>query len=229
MIELVAVTLGLALIDSLNPATITSMAILLPLLRKVEHALSYVASVYLVNYLGGVVLYFGVDGVLRQWLSETWLRHAALISAAQALAGLLLVAAGIGLYLRKASPSRCRQARLARPPAIRSLHPTSLFVFGVVTTLSDLPTAFPFIAFIGRMIEAQPSMATFAILLGVYVMIYVAPTLLLYGIFKVKREQMRPITRQLTRLNDGFARFVLPALVAALGIWLAVGGLARLL
>lgn len=227
MFELIGITLGLALIDSLNPATITSMAVLLPLVKKVEHALYFLFSTYLVYYIGGFFLYFGIDRILGRWITEIWQRYSMPIIVAEVVLGLALFAVGIGTYVK--GKTQTVTADHAQSLGIRSLQPAYLFFFGVVSTFSDLPTAFPLIGFIGKMVEVHPSVAILLILLGVYVLIYVTPILILYLVFKVMREKMHQITDWLICFINWFTRYALPSLVAFLGAWLVFDGLSRIL
>ncbi len=70
MIEMIGITLGLALVDCLNPATISTMAVLLPLVKRVEHTLSFLFSTYLVYFAGGFALFYGFDRFLKAHLSQ---------------------------------------------------------------------------------------------------------------------------------------------------------------
>ena len=70
MIEIIGFTLGLAFVDCLNPATISTMAVILPLVKRVQHALYFLFSTFLVYFMGGVVLYYGFDRLLKAQLSQ---------------------------------------------------------------------------------------------------------------------------------------------------------------
>lgn len=229
MIEIIGITLGLAFVDCLNPATISTMAVLLPLVKRVEHALSFLVSTYLVYFAGGLVLFYGVDRFLKTRLSQIMDQHSLWIYTGEILLGLILIGFGIGVWLKNGWTNQGQPPDSAAVAGIKSVHPSYLFLFGIISTLSDLPTAFPLIGFIGKMVDFNTSIPAFLILLLVYVLIYVAPLIVLYVIFRTVKEKIQPLTRWIINFIHKFTQYALAPLLVGLGIWAILDGLQRLI
>lgn len=228
MIEIISITLGLAFIDCLNPATISTMAVLLPLVKRVEHALSFLFSTYLVYFAGGLALFYGVERFLKDRFSQFIDQYSLWIFTGEILLGLLLIGFGVGVALKNSRTPHAQPADPAAITGIKSVNPFYLFLFGIISTLSDLPTAFPLIGFIGKMIDFNPSILTLLILLLIYVLIYVAPLIALYVIFRSVKEKVQPFTEWFFNLIHKFTRYAFAPLLFGLGIWAILDGFRRL-
>lgn len=229
MIEIIAITLGLAFVDCLNPATISTMAVLLPLVKRVEHALSFLFSTFLVYLASGLALFYGFDRFLKAWLSQFVDQYSLWVYTGEILLGLILIGFGIGVWLKYRRTTQGTPADPAAVMGIKSFHPSYLFLFGIVSTLSDLPTAFPLIGFIGKMVDFNPSTPTLHLLLLVYVLVYVAPLIALYVIFRTVKEKIQPFTRWFINFIHQFTQYGLAPLLVGLGIWAILDGLQRII
>jgi cytochrome c biogenesis protein CcdA len=227
MIEIIGIALGLALVDCLNPATISTMAVLLPLVKRVEHALAFLFSTYLVYFAGGLALFYGFDRFLNARLSQFVDQHSLWVYTGEILLGLILIGFGIGVWLKNGQTNHGQPADPAAVTGIKSVHPSYLFLFGIISTLSDLPTAFPLIGFIGKMVDYNLSILAFLILLLVYVLIYVAPFIALYVIFRTVKEKIQPFTRWFINFIHKFTQYALAPLLVGLGIWAILDGFQR--
>jgi hypothetical protein len=227
MIEIIVTTLGLAFIDCLNPATISTMAVLLPLVKRVEHALSFLFSTYLVYFAGGLALFYGFDRFFKARLSQFVDQHNLWVYTGEILLGLILAGFGIGVWLKNRRTTPGQPADPTAVMGIKSVHPSYLFLFGIISTLSDLPTAIPLIGFIGKMVDFNLSIPAFLILLLLYVLIYVAPLIALYVIFRTVKEQIQSFTKWFINFINKFTQYVLAPLLVGLGIWAILDGLQR--
>lgn len=229
MIEIIGITLGLAFVDCLNPATISTMAVLLPMVKRVEHTLSFLFSTYLVYFTGGLAIFYGFDRFLKAYLSQFLDQHSLWFYAGEILLGLILAGFGIAVWHKNRRPNRGQPADPAEVTGIKSVRPSYLFLFGIISTLSDLPTAFPLIGFIGKMIEFNPSILTFVGLLLIYVLIYVAPLIALYVIFRTVKEKIQPLTQWFINFIQKFTQHALAPLLIGLGIWSILDGFQRVI
>lgn len=223
MIELVVMSIGLALLDSLNPATIGTMAVLLPLVKQVEHSLSFLISTYITYFAGALFLYYGIDQFLGKVFQEIVDQHPSLISIVELILGVILIGIGLWLYYKRRKRKEVGTS-LTQGIGIRSLQPGYLFLFGIVSTLSDLPTALPLIGFIGRMVEFHPSSAILFLFLSLYVLLYVAPLIALYVVFKNVKEKLEVVTEWFHQAIVHFSQYALPPLMLVLGGWIMVIG-----
>lgn len=206
---LLAGILGLTLLDSLNPATLVAITLILvgdpP--RPVLSALAFVAgAVGAVLALGAVVFVSAraaaevlTDGLVR-------VRRAAFGAAA---AGLLVAA------VRRLRPRPRRSVRL---PGWFS--PITALPLGVVMTAADLPDAFPYFIAIERLLAAGLAPAT--VVLAGYAVLYCLPCLVLLTAGRLLHGRIRPLLQRLVdRLTTGTAACSIPA--AAVLALLAAG------
>lgn len=186
--ELLALIAGLALLDSLNPATIVAVALILLTAQRrpgltaaavVVGAALTVATVGAVLFLSAGAVAGAVDGVLI-----------GLRVVAFGAAGTALVIAGVRRL-------RDRPRRpLELPPWFS---PATALPFGVIVTAADLPNAFPYFIAIERMLAADTDVATGLLVIAVYAVIYCVPCLVLLGVGLVSRERTRSWLQTVTR------------------------------
>ena len=197
---------GLAALDSLNPATIAGVALILlaPLQRRLATALAYVAGAYLTVLAIGVAVYAGADlaaDVVTGGL--VWVRRGAF-----GLAALLLLVAAV----RRLRPQQ--RSAVVLP---RWFGPWTAAPVGVLVTAADLPNAFPYLIAIERLVTADVALATGLWVLAGYAIVYCLPCLVLLAVGTLHGERVR---RRLQRVYDriGQARTVPRSIPAALGL-----------
>ena len=154
---------ALALIDSLNPFTIATLAALLLTRRPMPRAAAFVAGTFVTYLAGGVALLFGIERLLpaRPDVSPT-LAHAAF-----AVGGAVLLAVGWRLERTPVRPSTAASPRW--------LHPGLVFAYAAASTVTDLPTAIPYLVAIERMNARGLDLASSLTVLIVYVAVYCLP------------------------------------------------------
>src|SRR3712207_3589104 len=140
---------GLAALDSLNPATIAGVALILlaPLQRRLATALAYVAGAYLTVLAIGVAVYAGADlaaDVVTGGL--VWVRRGAF-----GLAALLLLVAAV----RRLRPQQ--RSAVVLP---RWFGPWTAAPVGMLVTAADLPNAFPYLIAIECLVTRAVARAT---------------------------------------------------------------------
>ena len=181
---------GLAALDSLNPATLVAVTLILlgSRRRPVAEASSFVLGAFATVLTVGVVVYLGADaaaGALDDALA--WVRRAAFGLAAL----VLLVSAA-----RALRPHRRRRIDL---PAWFS--PYTAVGLGVVMTGADLPNAFPYLIAIERLVAADVPTGLAVLVLAGYAGIYCLPCLLLLAVGLSRATAVRG---RLQRLHDRF-------------------------
>lgn len=208
---------GLALVDSVNPATILGVALilLLPGSRPVPTAVTYVLGAYLAVLGLGTGLYLAADaaaGAIDGGL--VWVRRIAF-----GLAALMLLRAA----LRRLRPSHRTAIALPSWFSIWTALP-----LGVLVTAADLPNAFPYAIAIERLVSAGVTPpAGFAVLAG-YSLVYCLPCLALLGAGAAWGDRVRGGLEGLYA-RFGRARDLPRSVVAALGLGVlaaAVAGIA---
>ena len=206
--SLMAAIAGLAALDSLNPATIAGVALILlaPLRRPATTALAFVAGAYVVVLAVGAGLFVG-GGALGQVVEggAAWVRRGALL-----LAAVILAVSGV---------RRLRTRKRAAVALPRWFGPWTAGPLGVLATGADLPNAFPYLIAIERLNAAQVPAGTGSAVLALYAFVYCLPCLLLLVAGLTWRGH---ITSRLQRVYERLgAERVLPrSIPAAVGLLL---------
>lgn len=65
MWSLLMIGIGLGLVDCLNPFTISTQVVLQPFVKKPTHTFYYIAGTYMSYLLGGVLIYYGIDKLIK--------------------------------------------------------------------------------------------------------------------------------------------------------------------
>lgn len=187
---LLAGIVGLAAIDSLNPATLVAVALILlgSRTRPVPEALSFIMGAFGSVLTVGLLIYLGADAAAATLDSAlTWLRRAAFGLAAV----VLLVSA-----LRALRPRR--RSAVGLPEWFNPLTAVGL---GVVMTGADLPNAFPYFIAIERLVNADTPTVVAVLVLAGYAVIYCIPCLLLLA---AGLSKAAPVQNLLRRLHEKF-------------------------
>ena len=167
MLAAFAIAAGLAVADSLNPATIGQASVLAVGRRPLRATLSFWAGAFLCYLVLGVVLVLGPGRLVADFFRHPpeLLRLGELLLGAAAL----LVAA---VLWRKRRTLRLGQ-RLIRGDADLA------FRLGALVTLADLPTAFPYYGLVAFLAASElPATTQIAVLLF-YTFIYLLPVLVI--------------------------------------------------
>jgi len=181
---------GLAAIDSLNPATLVAVTLILlgSRSRPATEALSFVLGAFGSVLTVGLVIYLGADAAAATLDDAlTWLRRAAF-----GLAALVLLVSA----LRALRPRRRRAVGL---PAW--FNPFTAVGLGGLMTGADLPNAFPYFIAIERLVNADTPTGVAVLVLAGYAVIYCLPCLLLLA---AGLSNAAPVQRLLRRLHDKF-------------------------
>jgi Sap-like sulfolipid-1-addressing protein len=206
-LTLLAGIAGLAALDSLNPATIAGVALILmaPLRRPVASALGYAAGAYLAVLALGVVVYLGADAAADAVAGAlSWVRRGALGLAA--------------LMLLVSATRRLRPRQRSAVVLPRWFGPWTAAPVGVLVTAADLPNAFPYLVAIERLVAVGVSTDTGLLVLAGYGAVYVLPCLVLLAVGAMHGTWVR---QRLQRVYDriGAARTVPRSVPAALGLF----------
>jgi len=207
---------GLALLDSLNPATMGAVALvlLLPVARPVASALGFVFGAYLTVFVLGLVVFLAADAAADSVTGGlAWVRRIAFGLAAV----LVLVTA-----LRRLWP---RHREAITLPAWFT--PLTALPLGALVTGADLPNAFPYFIAVERLVTADVGAGAGIGVLAAYSAIYCLPCLVLLAVGRAHGDRVR------TRLQPIYDRVggerVLPrsiptafGLTAVAGVLLAV-------
>lgn len=202
---------GLALLDSLNPATIVAVTLILIAAprRPTLVAASAVLGAAVTVFAAGAALFLtagaaagAVDGIII-----------GLRIVAFSAAGVALVVAGIRRL-------RDRPRRAIALPAWFS--PWTALPFGVLLTAADLPNAFPYFIAIERMVATEVPIGVGLAILAGYTFVYCLPCLILLVVGLTSGGRVRErLERLVDRFGTGTVKRSIP-----IGIALALLGVA---
>ena len=162
---------GLAALDSLNPATLVAITLILLSSRRrpLAESLGFVIGAFATVLLVGVAVYLGADAAASSISGAlTWLRRGAFGFAALAL----LVSSVRSLRVR-------RRSAIGLPTWFTPMTAGGL---GVLMTGADLPNAFPYFIAIERLVSADMSTFTALLVLVTYAVLYCLPCLVLLAL-----------------------------------------------
>ena len=207
--------LGLALLDSLNPATIVAVTlILLAAPRRAGLiALAAVTGAAITVFVVGAALFLSagtaagaVDGIIT------------------ALRFLAFGAAAISLVISGVRRFRDRARKSITLPAWFT--PATALPFGVLLTAADLPNAFPYFIAIERMLASGVGPATGLLVILGYTLIYCLPCLVLLIVGTINRERTRTwLSRIVTRFGTGTIKRSVPISLLLIMTGIAVGSI----
>ena len=202
---------GLALLDSLNPATIAAVALVLLLAqhRPVLSAVAVAAGAYLTVLGVGLVLFFSAGAAAEAVNGVVAFRFVAF-----GLAGFSLIVAGVRRL-------RDRPRKRVRLPDWFS--PATAIGLGAGMTAADLPNAFPYFIAIERLLNANVSGLTGVAVIAGYAAIYCLPCVVLVGIGSVAHDKVRGrLQRLVARFTTGVVKRSVPiaagSMVAGVGV-----------
>jgi cytochrome c biogenesis protein CcdA len=210
-----ALTLGLA--DSINPVTIVVALYLASTPNPVRRLAGYVAGVFGVYLLGGLLLLFGPASLLRL---ATHGLDASVGRVVAVVLGVGAIAFAVVLWLR-----RDRMANTTVPD--RALRPGSTLALGGAMTAIDLPTAFPLFVIAGAIVHEDLGPPLEAALLVLYCAAYVVPLLAILALRAVGGERGERWLARLRRHMSQWAPIAIAVLTAIVGVALIVYGLVR--
>jgi cytochrome c biogenesis protein CcdA len=210
-----ALTLGLA--DSINPVTIVVALYLASTPNPVRRLAGYVAGVFGVYLLGGLLLLFGPASLLRL---ATHGLDASVGRVVAVVLGVGAIAFAVVLWLR-----RDRMANTTVPE--RALRPGSTLALGGAMTAIDLPTAFPLFVIAGAIVHEDLGPPLEAALLVLYCAAYVVPLVAILALRAVGGERGERWLARLHRHMSQWAPIAIAVLTAIVGVALIVYGLVR--
>lgn len=184
-IELLLSIGGLALLDTLSPATI---GVTVYLLLTETKSLASRLLIYLLTVAG---FYFSV-GVMLMLGMGVLLDSVASLFQSRAVSWVIFII-GAGLFIASFYTPQKGNTELPRP---KSKNRFSMVALGFTTALIEVGTAFPYFAAIGLMTTADLTPYQWLPVMSVYNLIMVLPSLILFMLYLLfGRMMQRPLER----------------------------------
>jgi len=209
---------GLALADSLNPFTVAAQAYLLGTPNPMRRSLAFLCATFLTYFFGGVLLLAGLSFFLKSVVP--------LIPFWGFGVGELALSALLGFFAFYTG-KMAKEGRPFTPPSDLSIGATIVFAIG--STASDVPTAIPYFAAASSIAAENAGWGQDLLLLIGYNMLYCVPLIALVFARAILSEQNsgKLFGNLKAGIDWAFAK-LLPLLLAAAAIGLAVDGVRRL-
>lgn len=216
VIHLLLIVAVIAVVDSINPATVAPALYLSTSQKAVRSVGGFIAGVVLTNFLGGFVILIGPGQGLLAIVPRPGEQTRHLIEVGVGVALLLLAAVlwrGRHKVAKHVKPSRHGGDR-------------SSFVLGASIMAVELPTAFPYFAAITAILGSGSTISRQVIVLAVYNAIFVAPLLLILGVrMGTGRSGRRQLERMRVYLDSHFASLIPILLLLAAVALIALGAI----
>lgn len=197
----------LALLDSLNPATLLTGVLLLNSQRPLLQTSMYTLGVFAAYFALGLAVVFGL-GLLGP--------QSQFFAAFKLCLGVAFLMVAVWFSF-KDMPSLNR--------TLGQLNPLAMLVFGVMATAQDFPTAFPYLAALELVTTAGLGWLGGVLMLGCYNLIYIAPLLVLLGIYAHNQQYLHRIQQGLDRFLQRYARKLTLLFMYPIGMWFLWQGL----
>ncbi|MEG1559822.1 MAG: hypothetical protein RRY79_01705 [Clostridia bacterium] len=187
MLSIFLSMVGLALLDSLNLVTISTMAILLTLLVDKRKSLYYVFSTIIAYSIGGMLFFLGIDQFLISFFERMFADYVFICAIILIVIASCMIAGGIYLggkaivRMIKKQPGVIKIENIK----IKGTTPLALILLGIMATMSDIITSFPVVSFAAVLSANHIPTGIAAIFILSYSFIYATPMFLLYSIYKV--------------------------------------------
>jgi cytochrome c biogenesis protein CcdA len=217
-ISLLATLIGIGIVDSLNPSLFIAQFYLLTTPKPTNRVIAFIAGVWVVMVLGGILILGGVRTFVTENLSNL---PETPVLIAQLVLGVVLLIFG---WRYNAKPAETGEAK--KPFSSTLL---AAFVLGMVVMVNEITTALPYFIAIERIADANLSWSLNIVALVVYNVVFALPLFAFLGGFLLLKDRF---TSQIESINAFIARWT-PRIVKygalILGVVCVVDGVGRLL
>ena len=214
-----ALVIGIGLLDSANPATLVPALYLAAGPNGVKSVAGFLAGFAAANMALGVVLALGPGEAIKRHIPHVG-DHTKHVAELAAGGFLLLVAAALWW----------QRHRVSHHVAAGTKHlDRNSLLLGAGIAVVELPTAVPYFAAIAVVVGSGQPAANEVLLLAVFNLCFLLPVIVLLGLRMLAGERSRAWLFRLRGRIDAWLATLAPALVALVGLALAVFGAVGLL
>lgn len=209
--------------DSLNPATIATIILLLPLVKEKTQVLFFILSTYVVYFIIGVIMFLGVDQFLKEFIDEILIERSSYIEIGKIVLGIALI--GLSLFFVAKLIYRIVKKKVKTKSfmniVFKSISPVGLIFLGIYSTALDVTTAFPYFGFQSLLTTIETGFITTLLLIGFYCFIYILPMIIIYLVFE-QTEKFEKIKLNVMNFVNKASEYLIPVFLLCFGIFLLV-------
>lgn len=221
MFAVFTTTLVAGLVDGLNPIALAQQFVLQSKIKSPYHILSFILSNSLVNFLFGMVFYFGFSNWILlafNWVNQCYPNIWRILAL---IASVLTVAYLVYSHFKKdkTSPSDESLQEVDQQNNEKYLSVKSLFLIGMATCAAELSSAAPYLALLGYFATAPVTGLDVTLLLVFYSFIlYVLPLYALFLMSLFFKSRLSTIYTRIASLMDYFITHILPIILILIAI-----------
>ncbi len=231
MKPIIASLFAIGWIDILNPAGISIVMLLVPIVKKRWHALLFVIFAYIAYALGGIGIFFGVDKFLKDFYIRINNHYPVQMSIAKLVLGIICIVGFIlmVIYLVKAAVQH-RELSMNDMLKIKSVSPIFIILLAFGSTWSELFTCVTLLGFIGVLIANSVTLPSAIGLIFIYCIFSLIPTLGVYILyFLVTGDKLQKILNVIRKIMTTFCFYCIPVIFAIGAVWGLKEGISGLL
>ncbi len=227
-LALILTTIFTSTADSLNPVAITQQFVLQGMVKKRSHIWYFICATYITNFICGMLVYYGLLEILLTLWNKLSKGLGSGLYVAELIGGIALFSFAIykliTLCLKSKNEKLCdeKSEEAAMKSKIKSVRPASLFLLGVIATIMELTSAFPYFAFLGILLNYQLSFPEVFCIQALYNLIYALPLMLLYFIYCKKQSLFDRVYSWVKQKTKKLSLFVTLTVFTALSIFLVL-------
>ena len=240
MIGLIFTTIFTSAADSLNPVAITQQFILQGMVKKPKHIWFFILATGITNFIGGLMAYYGLVAVISNifdFILKKLVPQIYIIELIIGIVALILVLYFVlnekikkinkGDEFKNKSSMEDEKSQISKK--IKSVSPFSLFILGVVATITELTTALPYFAFLAVLLNYELSLLSVVIILFIYNFIYSSPLMILYYIYRMKQDLFERFYLFIKEKMEKWSVVIMPFVFGLIGMFTIVHSISLLL
>lgn len=165
----------MGLLDCLNPATIITQILIVIKSKSLRISSLFAIGTFLTYFVSGLLLYYGVSDYLMDLTSGIHIKRNLVFIICEIVLLIITIFYFIQTFYK---------TKKAKPTKSIFLSTYAILSIAVGSTLSDMPTALPYFAFIGKLKQTTTSLLGEVGYLFLYNIIYVLPLILILFLYK---------------------------------------------
>lgn len=240
MIGLIITTIFTSAADSLNPVAITEQFILQGMVKKPKHIWFFILATSITNFIGGLMAYYGLVAIISNIFDFILKKLVPQIYIIELIIGIVALILVLYFVLNEKikknnnneetkNKNSIEDEKLQISKKIKSVSPFSLFILGVIATITELATAFPYFAFLAVLLNYEVSLLSVIIILLIYNFIYSSPLMILYFIYIKKQDLFEEFYLFMKEKMEKWSVVIMPLIFAVVGLFTIFHSLSLLL
>lgn len=230
MISVFIALITLGTVDALDPYAISTLLLLLQLVRKDWHVLINVWANYLTYWLIAVLVYFGFLVHLTRFIETFGELNPAVIGLAQFAGGIMALLGAIVFTVRLFRNWSNLDRDISKVLFIKSVHPVFIALYGISQAVMNIPFLWPLYSFIAILAPRHLAPGPVILILGVFTLFSFLPLLAIYWLYRrLETSHFARIIKRVKLVLTRFMLIVIPLFLLVVCLWWIRGGLLKLM